>query len=612
MTSRRRASRALRPSEAIDELTAQLEACPSGEKSAELQLLRGEALFQLGRDEEAVDDLTEGLRSSKSAAAYYVRGSAYNRLGHFAKAIDDYQLALDMDEEKSVKSTTKKPRSVALGADAYAKLREHELRQQIQSQTDDSQEEEVLRVQSSESLAAPKSDDAESTMKTRAARAAHARGVDLRRQGDFRGAVTAYTEALELDPSNFRCYFDRAFARDAMGDIPGAIDDYSVAISVDPAPLAWYNRGIARSRQGDPRGAAADFGEAIDRASDAEPVADFYHNRAYCKREMGDLPGAIADYDASLSRKKDHFKSLYHRAFCLDALGDAGAALRDYDAAVRLRPSHAAVHHNRGVVLGKLERPSEALEAFDTAVAVAKENRGDADDDDTCVSAALYARALVLERLDRPDDARASLEQAVAERPDDSEFYHALGTHFRRHGIHDKAVDAFSSALDKKCDHLRRRNALANRAYSLRKLGNFGDAIRDYSDALDLAEAGLVGDDYESSSAGTEEETRTETATVVAKLRNARAYCFARAEETSRAIDDYSAAIDLDPLNSHAFHNRGIIYDRLGESQRAMADFTKVLELEERHQRTSGDSSAAAILRQTKLHLALSSSRENN
>ena len=36
----------------------------------------------------------------------------------------------------------------------------------------------------------------------------------------------------------------------------------------------------------------------------------------------------------------------------------------------------------------------------------------------------------------------------------------------------------------------------------------------------------------------------------------------------------------MDPTNAHAYHNRGISYDKKGQYESAIADFTKVLELD--------------------------------
>lgn len=38
--------------------------------------------------------------------------------------------------------------------------------------------------------------------------------------------------------------------------------------------------------------------------------------------------------------------------------------------------------------------------------------------------------------------------------------------------------------------------------------------------------------------------------------------------------------ISLDPCNAHAYHNRGISYDKIGQYEKAIQDFQKVLELD--------------------------------
>ena len=50
----------------------------------------------------------------------------------------------------------------------------------------------------------------------------------------------------------------------------------------------------------------------------------------------------------------------------------------------------------------------------------------------------------------------------------------------------------------------------------------------------------------------------------------------AKLERFEEAVEDYSRVIELDPTNSHAYHNRGISYDKIGLVDLAIADFTKV------------------------------------
>ena len=58
---------------------------------------------------------------------------------------------------------------------------------------------------------------------------------------------------------------------------------------------------------------------------------------------------------------------------------------------------------------------------------------------------------------------------------------------------------------------------------------------------------------------------------------------------------DYTRVIELDPTNSHAYHNRGISYDKIGDFEKAIADFTKVLELESGHERSPSGKAGAAL-----------------
>src|SRR5262249_35167700 len=46
-----------------------------------------------------------------------------------------------------------------------------------------------------------------------------------------------------------------------------------------------------------------------------------------------------------------------------------------------------------------------------------------------------------------------------------------------------------------------------------------------------------------------------------------------------QAIADYSKVIELDPKYALAYHNRGLAYEKKGDTDHAVADYRKVLEL---------------------------------
>ena len=47
-----------------------------------------------------------------------------------------------------------------------------------------------------------------------------------------------------------------------------------------------------------------------------------------------------------------------------------------------------------------------------------------------------------------------------------------------------------------------------------------------------------------------------------------------------QAIADFSKAIELDPMDSAAYFNRGNAHDGLGENEKATADFARAEELD--------------------------------
>ena len=65
----------------------------------------------------------------------------------------------------------------------------------------------------------------------------------------------------------------------------------------------------------------------------------------------------------------------------------------------------------------------------------------------------------------------------------------------------------------------------------------------------------------------------------LAKLHYDRAVEYANKGDYDRAIDDFSAAIRLDPKYDPAFNNRGAAYLAKGENDRAFADFSEAIRL---------------------------------
>ena len=157
--------------------------------------------------------------------------------------------------------------------------------------------------------------------------------------GDYKGAITDYTQAIRLNPDYADAYYNRGVAKSDLGQHFAAIADYDIAIRLNPDDAdTYYNRGIAKSNLGQHFAAIADYDIAIRLNPDD---ARAYNNRGVAKGKLGQHFAAIADYDIAIRLNPDDARAYYNRGIAKGKLGQHFAAIADYDIAIRLNPDHA-------------------------------------------------------------------------------------------------------------------------------------------------------------------------------------------------------------------------------------------------------------------------------
>ena len=113
-------------------------------------------------------------------------------------------------------------------------------------------------------------------------------------KGEYDAALSAYSQALQIQPYDADIYYKRGNAYYSLEDYPAAITDYLRAININPNYIQAYNKsGNARYYLGDYEGAIADYTHVIKNNPDD---AFAYRNRAYVRSYIGDNQGAIEDY----------------------------------------------------------------------------------------------------------------------------------------------------------------------------------------------------------------------------------------------------------------------------------------------------------------------------
>lgn len=129
-------------------------------------------------------------------------------------------------------------------------------------------------------------------------------GLNKYKDGDYKGAIADYDQAILLNPNIPELYVLRGNAFYDQGDMKTAIKDYDKALMINPKyDVAYVERGNARDDLGDRQGAIADYNRAISINPD---LPDAYSNRAITYIRMKNKKAAIADLQtaADLFQKK--------------------------------------------------------------------------------------------------------------------------------------------------------------------------------------------------------------------------------------------------------------------------------------------------------------------
>jgi tetratricopeptide (TPR) repeat protein len=171
-------------------------------------------------------------------------------------------------------------------------------------------------------------------------------GNDRSRANDFDGAISAYTEALRLAPTDASTYNNRAFAHWSRGMTDRAIADYDEALRLEPDNvIARTNRAVAYNFRGDYELAIRDLDHALKLKPDSP---DVLNSRCWGRALAGRTEAALVDCNAALKLRPNDANTLDSRGFAYLKAGQYDRAIADYDAALKLDPKLAGALYGRG------------------------------------------------------------------------------------------------------------------------------------------------------------------------------------------------------------------------------------------------------------------------
>jgi lipoprotein NlpI len=166
-------------------------------------------------------------------------------------------------------------------------------------------------------------------------------GVANGSKGDLDGAISAFNQAIKIDPKDPAAYYNRALALSLQYKLREAIADCDKAIQLAPKyKEAFYERGTLRGREGDFDAAIRDFSRVLELDS---AYASAYYNRGHAKYFKGDLEGALADINQSIALDPNPAYSYFIRGLIQHAQGDRPEADADFQKSAGLGYPYAAL-----------------------------------------------------------------------------------------------------------------------------------------------------------------------------------------------------------------------------------------------------------------------------
>ena len=439
------------------------------------------------------------------------------------------------------------------------------------------------------------------------------RGNEKYLMRSYEDAITAYNEAIQLQPDFANAYVNRGLAKEKLGQHESAIMDYSSAIKIDLTLAGAYNnRGSVQRKLGQHFLALEDLSTAIQ----LDPrYVKAYVNRGNAKNSLGHPNEALEDFNTALDLDPDSAEAYNNRGVAKAALMQLPDAIKDFDTAIELNPELANAYYSRGIAKYIIGRQiPQAKSDILTALKLAK-RYGDAN----LKSNTELALALLAEN--------ASIRLFITYSHKDIKAKDQLITYLatmKREGLiniwHDNEIlpgDTWRDSISKNLTeadillYLVSGNSLASENCN-RELAEALNAniriipiILESCDWLDhqlsdfqvLPEKGSPinlweneSEGWQSTVAGIREvihQIQTQAASssdisqeeVLLELEFERGNFLMGLKKTEEAIKAYSDIIELNPHYSAAYNNRGVVYANKGEYNRAIRDFNIALEL---------------------------------
>lgn len=434
----------------------------------------------------------------------------------------------------------------------------------------------------------------------------------------WRMADSCLSQAIHLRPKTVNNYVNRALARININNLRGAMADYDMAIDLDQNNfLAHYNRGLLRVQLGDDNRAVEDF-DFVVRMEPQNFMA--IYNRALLNDRIGDLRAAIRDYTTVIEQFPNFWTGLAARANCYRRLGMKNQAEMDEFRILRAQmDKHIGVQQrwSREKLREMRKRSEIDMNKYNDIVVEDKPKvehdysggiRGSIQNRDVEIAfLPMYHLSYFTYRnaVEGYQAFDTEVESFNAKKDPLRKFN--LTCNQTKETLTDvqtkqifQLIDALTVGISSEENRTAKAALLLQRAVAYAEAQNYSDAVSDLDDYLAVDTASAMGhweravcqqllNDYEESKGQKNSMKLSQVEgdfAMAIQLAPHNAYVFynrgnlyAKERNYNRAIDDYSRAVSLDPRLAQAYYNRGVAHYYAGHVVEAQKDLSRAGEL---------------------------------
>lgn len=200
--------------------------------------------------------------------------------------------------------------------------------------------------------------------------------IRMKHEKDYKSALADMDEAIKLEPHFSGYFINRAFMKYNLDDYFGAMADYDYAVSLDPTNVtAHFNRGLLRTEVSDNNKAIEDFSYVLRSEPDNFMAR---YNRALLFYKTGQFKRAIKDFDVVLNKYPNFEAGLFARSECKRKIGDMAGGERDYNRSRALyKQKKKIVEYNpdEDKATEEVESESAVMNKFNTLLTVHTDNQ---------------------------------------------------------------------------------------------------------------------------------------------------------------------------------------------------------------------------------------------